>query len=465
MTATTGASGGGFPPNFLWGAATSAYQVEGAVVEDARGPSIWDAFSHRPGRVVGGDTGDVAADHYHRWREDVGLMVDLGLTAYRFSIAWPRVQPEGRGRPNPAGLTFYSQLVDALLEHGIQPWVTLYHWDLPQALQDQGGWPERDTAGRFVDYAEAVFAALADRVRWWTTLNEPWCAAFLGYGSGEHAPGVRDPRAAVRAAHHLLLAHGQAVRSLRAIDPAASFGVTLDPYPVSAASGRPADHDAARRIDGLRNRLWLDPLLLGRYPTDVLEDLGRVVPLDHLRPGDAEAIAAPLDVLGVNYYRRLVVAAGRDGGGPSPWPGAGHAVFVDQSRPRTGLGWEIDPSGLVEMLARLRRDYPPVPLAITELGAAFDDRVGPDGQVHDPARVRFLDDHLRAARQALDAGADLRGLFVWSLLDNFEWAQGYSQRFGLVHVDFASGRRTPKDSAWWYRDAIKHGGPSEGDDG
>jgi beta-glucosidase len=461
MTAAT-RSEDGFRPDFLWGAATSAYQIEGAVLEDGRGPSIWDAFSHSPGRVAAGDTGDVAADHYHRWREDVALMADLGLAAYRFSIAWPRVQPEGRGRPNPAGLAFYQRLVDGLLEHGIQPWLTLYHWDLPQALQDRGGWPARETVGRFLDYAEAVFGALADRVSWWTTLNEPWCAAFLGHGSGEHAPGIRDDQAAVRAAHHLLLAHGQAVRGLRALDPSARFGVTVDPYPVSAASEEPADRDAARRIDGLRNRLLLDPLLLGRYPEDVLEDLSRVVSLDHLRPGDTEAIAAPLDVLGVNYYRRLVVAAGRDDGGPSPWPGARDVVFVDQGRPRTAIGWEIDASGLVEVLERLRREYPPVPVAITELGAAFDDEVDAEGHVHDAARVRFLDDHVRAARRAIRAGVDLRGLFVWSLLDNFEWAKGYSKRFGLVHVDFPSGRRTFKDSAHWYRDVIKRGGPIDG---
>jgi beta-glucosidase len=326
MSATLGE--GGFPPGFLWGAATSAYQIEGAVHEGGRGPSIWDTFSHTPGRVAGGDTGDVAADHYHRWREDAALMEDLGLGAYRFSIAWPRVQPEGRGRPSPAGLDFYQRLVDGLLERGIQPVVTLYHWDLPQALQDAGGWPARETAARFVDYAEAVFAALSDRVRWWTTLNEPWVAAFLGYGSGEHAPGVRDHQAAVQAAHHLLLAHGQAVRALRAIDPSVSFAVTVDPYPVSAASPAAADQDAARRIDGLRNRIILDPLLLGRYPDDVLDDLGRVVGLEHLRPGDAELIGAPVDVLGVNYYRRLVVAAGPgDRGGPGPWPGAADVVF------------------------------------------------------------------------------------------------------------------------------------------
>jgi beta-glucosidase len=457
---THGTSEGGFPAGFLWGVATSAYQIEGAVDEDGRGVSIWDTYSHTPGRVAGGNTGDVAADHYHRWREDVALMADLGLAAYRFSVAWPRIQPEGTGQPNQAGLDFYRRLVDGLLEQGIQPWITLYHWDLPQTLQDAGGWPARDTAARFADYAEVVFAALADRVRWWTTLNEPWCSAFLGHGSGEHAPGLQDGQAAVRAVHHLLLGHGQAVRAMRAIDGSARIGVTVDLFPVAPASQGTADRDAARRVDGLRNRILLDPLFHGRYPDDVLEDLGQVVSLDHLRPGDAESIAEPLDVLGVNYYRRLVVAAGpgnRDG--PGAWPGAADVVFVEQGRPKTAVGWEIDASGLVEVLLRLRRAYPPVPVAITEMGAAFDDQVDAEGQIHDAARVRFLDDHVRAARQAIAAGVDLRGLFVWSLLDNFEWGKGYSKRFGLAHVDFPTGRRTLKDSAHWYRDVIKRGGP------
>src|SRR5918998_3573268 len=420
-----------FPAGFVWGAATSAYQIEGAAAQGGRGPSIWDTFARVPGRVAGGHTGEMAADHYHRYRQDTALMADLGLGAYRFSVAWPRVQPEGRGPVNAEGLDFYRRLADSLLERGIDPWVTLYHWDLPQALQDRGGWASRETASRFADYAATVYAALSDRVANWTTLNEPWCAAFLGHAAGIHAPGV-------------------------------GLGITLTPDPAPPPPGGHADAAAARRIDGIYNRLFLDPLFRGGYPADVLEDLAGLGGLEDAGDDDLAAIAVPLDLLGVNYYRRWVVAArpGRPrlGGPPSPWVAAGDVEFVASDRPRTDLGWEIDPSGLDELLLRLHRDYPSVPLFVTENGAAFDD--GPDGggRVRDPARIRFLDGHLRAAHRAIQRGVDLRGYFVWSLLDNFEWAEGYAKRFGIVYVDFPTQRRLPKDSALWYREAITRGG-------
>jgi beta-glucosidase len=456
-----GMAGERFPEGFVWGAATSAYQVEGAVGEGGRGPSIWDTFAGTPGRVVGGDTGEVAADHYHRYREDAALMADLGLGAYRFSVAWPRVQPDGR-TVNPEGLDFYRRLADRLLECGIEPWVTLYHWDLPQALQDDGGWANRQVVDRFVDYAAAVYGALSDRVANWTTLNEPWCAAFLGHAAGIHAPGLQDPATAVAAAHHLLVAHGQATRAMRTLDARPRLGINLNLDPVTPASADPADLDAARRIDGIYNRLFLDPLFRGRYPADVLEDLAGLGGLDRAGEADLAAITAPLDLLGVNYYRRWVVAARperpRLGGPPSPWVAAGDVEFVASDRPRTALGWEIDPSGLDELLLRLHRDYPSPPLFVTENGAAFEDVPDDRGLVPDQARIRFLDGHLRAAHRAIQGGVDLRGYFVWSLLDNFEWAEGYSKRFGIVYVDFPTQRRLPKDSARWYRDTIARGG-------
>jgi beta-glucosidase len=449
-----------FPNGFLWGVATSAYQIEGAVAEDGRGPSIWDTFSHTPGRVVDGQTGDVAVEHYHRVEQDVRLMAELGLRAYRFSVAWPRVQPDGRGPVEPRGLAFYQRLVDLLLEHGIEPWVTLYHWDLPQALEDAGGWPEREVAGRFADYAGLVYGALRDRVAWWTTLNEPWCSAFLGYGSGRHAPGVQDPSAAVRAAHHLLLGHGLAVQAMRAVDDSRSLGITLNLYAIDAASEEPADLDAARRIDALQNRVFLDPLLRGAYPSDLVRDLVGTADLRHVRGGDLSTIATPIDVLGVNYYTRHIVGAQAPEGraqGPSAYPGAEDVRFTHRGRPRTAMGWAIDPDGLEEVLLRLHQHYPRVPLVVTENGAAFDDRPGPDGSVEDADRIGYIDAHLRAVHRAIAAGVDLRGYFAWSLLDNFEWAEGYSKRFGLVYVDYATQRRVPKASAAWYRDMIALG--------
>lgn len=443
------------PPGFLLGAATAAYQVEGAVDTDGRGRSIWDTFSHTPGRVLGGDNGDVAVDHYHRYRDDVALMAELGLSAYRFSVSWPRIQPDGR-HVEQRGLDFYRRLVDELLEHDIQPWLTLYHWDLPQPLEDAGGWPVRDTAGRFADYAGTVHAALGDRVRRWTTINEPWCSAFLGYASGAHAPGRTEPAASLRAAHHLLLGHGLAAQAIRAQRADAQIGATVNLYAVSPASDEPSNRDAARRIDGLQNRFFLDALLCGRYPSDVLVDLAGVSDFGHVRPDDLDVIATPLSMLGVNYYSRFVVAGPDErppDGAPSPWPG--HQVrFLPVGTDTTSMGWDIDADGLAEILLRIHRDYPNVPLYVTENGAAFDDTPGPDGRVRDPRRIRYLADHLAACGAAARAGAPVRGYFAWSLLDNFEWGWGYSQRFGLVYVDYPTQTRTPKDSARWYGELI-----------
>lgn len=471
---------GQFPAGFVWGAATAAYQIEGAADADGRGPSIWDTFSHRPGAIRNGDTGDVAADHYHRYAEDVALMVEIGLQAYRFSVSWPRIQPDGQGPINQAGLDFYRRLTDALLEAGITPVLTLYHWDLPQALEDRGGWPVRETAERFADYAAVVYAALGDRVPVWTTMNEPWCAAFLGYCSGRHAPGRQEPEASLRAAHHLLLAHGLAIDAMRSAGERGNqFSITLNLDPVLPATAGPADLDAVRRIDGLYNRLFLDTVLLGRYPDDLLHDMRQVTDWSFVAAGDLATIAAPIDMLGVNYYRPFRVTSLLDGDrtagpgridgagdgrasrlapGPSPYPGSDDIATLIPTGPLTASGWEIYPQGLRDLLLRIDREYPPIPLAITENGAAFDDDLDPDGRIRDIARIDFLARHFAAARDAIAAGVDLRGYFVWSLLDNFEWAEGYARRFGVIHVDFETGERRLKDSALWYRDVIARNG-------
>jgi beta-glucosidase len=457
------AAGGRMPAGFVWGAATAAYQVEGASTEDGRGPSIWDTFSHTTGRIRGGGTGDVAVDHYHRWREDVGLMAELGLSAYRFSVSWSRVQPDGRGPAARAGLDFYARLVDALLERGVEPWLTLYHWDLPQPLEDAGGWPARDTALRFADYAALVHGALGDRVPLWTTLNEPWCSAFLGYGSGEHAPGRQEPAAAVAAGHHLLLGHGLAATALRSAG--ARVALSLNLYPVQPAG--PADADAARQVDGLQNRFFLDPVLRGAYPDDVVADLATVTDFGFVADGDLALVGQPLDALGVNYYSRHVVRAGtgtRTPGPagatlPSPYPGASEVGFEEAGTERTAMGWEVHAAGLTGVLTRLAADYGPPPMYVTENGAAFRDTVTANGRVHDRERTAYLAAHLKACRDAVAAGVDLRGYFVWSLLDNFEWAWGYDMRFGLVHVDFASQRRRLKDSALWYAESARRNAP------
>ncbi len=445
-----------FPAGFTWGVATASYQIEGGGAEGGRGVSIWDTFAHRPGLILNGDTADVACDHYHRYREDVALLRGLGVGGYRLSFGWSRLQPDGAGPLNPAGVDFYDRLLDELLGAGIRPFVTLYHWDLPQVLEDAGGWPVRDTAHRFADYATAAHARFADRVADWTTLNEPFCSAFLGYAAGVHAPGRTEPAAAVQAAHHLLLGHGIATAAMRAARPDLRYGIALDLHPIDAASPSAADVDAARRVDGLSNRLFLDPILRGQYPADVLADLAAIVAPDYIRDGDAAVISAPLDFLGVNYYFRHIVRGPLPGetvpasGRQLAWVGSEDVVAIHAGRDRTEMGWEIDPSGLTDLLVRLTTEYASPVLFVTENGAAFTDEVTADGAVHDARRTAYLDGHFRAALDAIQAGADLRGYFVWSLLDNFEWAYGYSKRFGIVHVDFATQARTIKDSGRWF---------------
>jgi beta-glucosidase len=447
-----------FPEGFLWGTATAAYQIEGAVKEDGRGLSVWDAFCAEPGRIKNGDTGEVACDHYHRWPEDVALMADLGVNAYRFSVAWPRVQPDGRGPANPSGLDFYDRLVDALAERGILPALTLYHWDLPQALQDAGGWMNRDTAHRFAEYAALVADRLGDRVGAWITLNEPFVHMTEGYGVGTHAPGEALLLDALPAAHHLLLGHGLAVPALRE-RTSGQVAITNNYSPVWAASDTAADRAAAAAFDALQNRLFTDPLLLGRYP-----DLGAygVAGLPFVRDGDLAAIAAPLDLLGVNYYSPTKVAAPRSeaatSGGASVLreverhlDGAGlpfEDVPID-GHPVTAFGWPVVPDGLHELLTGLRDTYRDAlpPILITENGCSAPDEPGRTDQ----DRIDYLDGHLRSLHRAIGDGVDVRGYFVWSLLDNFEWAEGFDQRFGLVHVDYATQRRTPKASYHWLR--------------
>ena len=443
-----------FPDGFVWGTATAAYQIEGAAREGGRGRSIWDTFSGTPGAVYNGHTGAVACDHYHRYADDVAMMAELGMAAYRFSVAWPRIQPDGTGPANPAGLDFYDRLVDELGGHGITPIVTLYHWDLPQALQDRGGWANRDTAERFAEYAAIVHGRLGDRIDTWTTLNEPWCSAFLGHAAGKHAPGRTEPGEAFAATHHLLLGHGLAVRELRAAG-AARVGITLNLAPASGP-----DQEAVAIVDGLQNRIFLDPLLRGSYPADVVAAAERFTDWSFVADGDLAVIGAPIDVLGVNYYYPLTVRAspGRPAG--AAYPGSEGIEFVETDGPTTSMGWEIAPAGLTELLTKLGRDYPSVPLHVMENGAAFED-VLTGGEVHDERRIEFLDAHLRAAHAAIEAGVDLRGFMVWSLMDNFEWAEGYRKRFGLVYVDYATQRRFPKDSALWYREVARRNGLRE----
>jgi beta-glucosidase len=431
-----------FPSDFIWGAATASYQIEGAVHEDGRGESVWDRFCATQGKVRGGDSGAVACDFYHRYRDDIQLMRELGLDAFRFSIAWPRVLPDGRGRVNTAGLDFYDRLVDELLRAGIEPFATLFHWDTPQALEDAGGWSERATAEAFVEYTEAVVARLGDRVRHWMTHNEPWVHAWIGHAWGEHAPGRTSEADAVAAAHHLLLSHGWAVEAIRRATPDAQVGIVLNLAHAYPATGSPEDEAAAWRVDGESNRWFLDPIFRGSYPADLLDRNELVAAV--ARDGDLDAIAAPIDFLGVNNYFRFVVGAGDDGPRFIANPEAQH----------TDMGWEVHPDGLYRLLVRIARDYAPAAIYVTENGAAFGDVRVHDGAVHDPERVAYLDGHIDAVARAAADGAPLKGYFVWSFLDNFEWAHGYSKRFGVVYVDYTTLERVPKDSFYWYRDLI-----------
>jgi beta-glucosidase len=440
-----------FPDGFLWGAATSAYQIEGAAREDGRGPSIWDTFAHTPGKTVHGDTGDRALDHYHRLESDLDLMVELGLQAYRFSVAWPRILPSGTGRVNSAGLDFYQRLVDGLCERGITPMLTLYHWDLPQALQERGGWLTREVSDWFAEYATTVYQALGDRVPFWITLNEPWCSAFVGHFEGKHAPGMQDEGAALTATHHLLLAHGKAVQALRAAGADKGIGITLNLADVLPTSDRTQDQDAARRVDGEENRLYLDPLFRGRYPADMVEEYQSRCDFSFVADGDLEIISAKLDFLGVNYYVQHRVQA-------HPTDPRQRPIFLPPSEPVTGSGLRINPESLTTLLVRLKREYTQLPLYITENGAVFHDYVDPEGHVDDVERVAYLDGHIRGVYQAIRQGVDLRGYFVWSLFDDFEWAEGYSLRFGLVFVNYGTQCRTPKQSARWYHNVIRRNG-------
>ncbi|WP_396656019.1 GH1 family beta-glucosidase [Microbacterium sp.] len=462
-----------FPDDFLFGVAAAAYQIEGAAFEDGRTASIWDAFARVPGAVVNGDNGDVACDHYHLYRDDVALMKSLGVQTYRFSASWARVRPDA-GAVNAKGIDFYSRLVDELLAAEIVPWLTLYHWDMPQALQERGGWAVRESAERFTEYALSLHDALGDRVDIWTTLNEPWCASFLSYTAGAHAPGLFSVEEGLLAAHHLLLGHGQVIGELRGRDASLNLGLTLNLTVVDPADpDEPADVDAARRVDGQFNRWFLDPVFRGVYPADIVEDIrrvdaGAVAALEEaIRPGDLQTISTPIDTLGVNYYQGDFV-----GGTPGPVPPPSDPVIPRQTRspypshegihwherglPRTGQNWEVQPEGLTRVLTRVWEEYARpagVALYVTENGAAYDDDVveGDDGvRIADPERTEYVREHLNAVLDAVEAGVDVRGYFYWSLLDNFEWAWGYDKRFGIVHVDYETQRRTVKDSGAEY---------------
>jgi beta-glucosidase len=433
----------GFPPGFVWGAATAAYQVEGAADEDGRGESVWDRFCGTAGKVRNGDSGAVACDFYHRYPDDIALMRELGLKAFRLSVSWPRILPDGRGRVNESGLAFYDRLVDELLAAGIEPFVTLYHWDLPQTLEDRGGWPVRGTVDAFDEYTELVVGRLGDRVQHWITHNEPRVVAWLGYGWGMHAPGRTSEPDALAAAHHLLLSHGRAAEIIRRDAPNARVGITLDLFPVYPASDEAADVDAARHFDGFHNRWFLDPIFRRAYPGDLLEHFGASAPVQE--DGDLQVIGTPIDFLGVNYYRREVIERSEDGG---------RRTVHHPDSTYTDMGWEVSPQGLFDLLERLTDEYSPPAIYITENGAAFGDIRSHDGTVRDPERQAYIAEHVGEISRAIEGGAPVEGYFVWSLLDNFEWANGYAKRFGIVYVDYPTLERVPKSSFYWYRDLI-----------
>ena len=440
-----------FPEGFLWGAATAAYQIEGAWNEDGKGPSIWDEFCRRPGAIDNGDTGDIACDHYHRYRGDIELMKQIGIKTYRFSVSWPRVLPEVPGRVNEKGLRFYRNLAEALCDAGIKPAVTLYHWDLPQALQEKGGWGNREVVDHFEEYARVMFEALGDLAPLWITHNEPQVSAFRGHAAGVHAPGIKDMKQAVQVSHHMLLSHGRAVRAYRELGCAGSIGITLNLYRVFPATDAKEDREAAERHDLLQNRWFLDPVFTGAYPARLLDYFQKTYGTPVMKSGDLEMIHTPVDFLGVNYYTRHVVKHD-----VKELLGVRH-VTVDGAR-HTEMGWEVYPQGLYDLLMKINRDYGEVPLYITENGAAFSDSVTPDGRVHDEERIAYLRDHFKAALKAIGDGVPLKGYFSWSLMDNFEWAYGFSKRFGLIYVDYTTQRRTLKDSARFYREVIANNG-------
>ena len=434
-----------FPKDFVWGAATSSYQIEGSTQVDGRGQSIWDTFAAIPGKTHNGENGDPGCDHYNRWASDLDLMKDMGLEAYRFSVAWPRVIPNGRGQVNEKGMAFYERLVDGLLERGITPWLTMYHWDLPQALEDKGGWPNRDTVHAFEEYAQVLSSRLGDRVKHWITHNEPWCTAVLGYGLGIFAPGLKDKKFELQTAHHLLLSHGLSVPIIRENSKDAQVGMAPNLWPIYPASDSSEDEMAATRMDGFANRWYLDPIYGRGYPKDMLEAYAQILPKIH--DGDLEKIAVPTDFLGVNYYIRHVVKHGSNEAG---------FEFVQTDLERTDMGWEIYPDGLRDLMVRLKNDYPVKSLIITESGSCYDDTLL-EGQINDEGRRKYLERHLESAHVAVQEGAPLDGYFAWSLMDNYEWAEGYARRFGLVHVDFETQERTLKKSGLYYRNFLRTG--------
>jgi beta-glucosidase len=455
-----------FPPGFLFGASTASYQIEGATAEDGRGPSIWDTRARTPGLILNGDTGDIADDHYHRYADDVAAMAELGLNTYRFSLAWPRIQPMGAGEFNRAGFDFYHRLLDELEKHGIEPMVTLYHWDLPQALEDAGGWPNRETAYRFEAYASRTVEEFKDRVQRWTTLNEPWCSSFLGYAAGGHAPSRTEPAAALAAAHHLNLAHGLGFHVIKEISPNAEVSIVNNchvPRPWNWAN--PGDLDACRQIDALANRIFIEPFIHGRYPEDLIEDTKALTDWSFVKPGDLGTMNDTVDLFGVNYYSSHIVRyndvpnrqVGNDGHGMArgwAWPGADHVEFMPVMGPKTTMGWNMDWSAFHGHLLRMQRDTGK-PLMVTENGASFDDIVDADGRIHDANRVQYLHDHMAAVLLAIEDGVDVRGYMIWSFMDNFEWSYGFSKRFGLMRVDYDTLERTWKDSAYWLQETIQ----------
>ena len=443
----------GFPDDFILGTATASYQIEGAVLEDGRGASIWDTFSHTPGKIYGGHTGDIACDHYHRYKADIGLMKELGVKGYRFSIAWSRIFPEGKGKPNQKGVDFYSRLIETLLENGIDPMATLYHWDLPQALQNTGGWGNRDITDYYAQYAEYIFRVFGDRIKKWNTFNEPWVSAFAGHYGGRHAPGMTDFALAVQVSHHLLLSHSKAIEAFRQLNKGGKIGLALNLYPTYPGSDSPDDRKAAYLADGYHNRWFLDPILKGEYPGDMLDTYRERLHAPVVQPGDMEKMKAnKIDFLGINYYFRKVIKNKNNN----------EILHYEEMKPLeseyTEMGWEIYPEGMLDLMRRIRTDYGDLHMAITENGAAFKDDKRKNGIIQDDDRVKFLKQHLETANKAIHEGIKLDGFYIWSLLDNFEWGHGYSKRFGLFYTDYESQERIWKRSGLWLKEFIKENG-------